>query len=361
VHPIVPSKVARLMVQEGQAVQAGQVIAQLDTELEQQDVARLEQRLKDGETELRQMQEVLERARVQADARSTIAQAAIRVQNVALNQARSQVTTTEAMLQDLRSDADAQTERLNRIKPLQEDGAVAVEQVFQVEQALRDRARTILDSQGNLQKSVSDAERIEEEMVQARADAERINQESEQHIQQVKLQITELQTKINETKGLLESARSKLNQGFLHAPVSGTVSTLNVRNVGEVVQPGQAIAEIAPAGKPLVLSALVPSQKAGFIKPGMAVQVKLDAYPYQNYGIVPGEVTAISPDSKPDERLGQVYRVEIKLARSHIVKDHQEVRFQAGQTASAEIVTRDRRIVEVLIDPIRQLQGDLNL
>ena len=53
-------------------------------------------------------------------------------------------------------------------------------------------------------------------------------------------------------------------------------------NQGEVIQPGQTVAEITPKNAPLILTASLPNDKAGFVKTGMSVKVKFDAYPYQN-------------------------------------------------------------------------------
>jgi HlyD family secretion protein len=55
---------------------------------------------------------------------------------------------------------------------------------------------------------------------------------------------------MTETRTLLNSARAKLVQRFLYAPIDGVVSSLNIRNIGEVVQPGQTIAEMAPQTAP---------------------------------------------------------------------------------------------------------------
>ena len=52
----------------------------------------------------------------------------------------------------------------------------------------------------------------------------------------------------------------------------------------------------------------------------MPVKVKLDAYPYQDYGVVPGEVISLSADAKPDEQLGAVYRVDVALERDYITE-----------------------------------------
>jgi HlyD family secretion protein len=94
----------------------------------------------------------------------------------------------------------------------------------------------------------------------------------------------------------------------------------------------------------------------------MPVKVKFDAYPYQDYGIVTGEVTYISPDSKANEQFGVVYQVEVELDRNHITEKGRPIQFKAGQTATAEIIIRRRRIADILLEPFRELQeGGISL
>jgi HlyD family secretion protein len=93
----------------------------------------------------------------------------------------------------------------------------------------------------------------------------------------------------------------------------------------------------------------------------MPVQIKQDAYPFQDFGVSLGRVGSISSDSKPDERLGQVYRVEIDLEQDHINVRGKPIRFKPGQTAIGEIVTRRRRIADVLLDPLKKLQSSTSL
>ena len=125
-----------------------------------------------------------------------------------------------------------------------------------------------------------------------------------------------------------------------------------------MVQSGQTIAEIAPHNSPLILSALLPNQEAGFVKTDMPVQIKLDAYSYQDYGTIPGKIISISADTESNEELGAVYRVEIELERDYVTENHQAIKFKPGQTATANIIIRQRRIIDVLLDPIKQLQKD---
>ncbi|MEM7758609.1 MAG: HlyD family efflux transporter periplasmic adaptor subunit, partial [Cyanobacteria bacterium P01_A01_bin.40] len=144
----------------------------------------------------------------------------------------------------------------------------------------------------------------------------------------------------------------------LRAPVGGVVLSFNVVNTGKVVQSGETVAEIAPQNSPLVLSAILPDSEAGFVAKGMPVQVKFDAYSYQDYGVIPGKVISVSSDRKADEKLGDGYRIKIELERNYVVEEEQKIWFKPGQTATADVVIRRQRIIDVLLDPIKKLQQD---
>jgi HlyD family secretion protein len=94
----------------------------------------------------------------------------------------------------------------------------------------------------------------------------------------------------------------------------------------------------------------------------MPVNIKLDAFPYQDYGVVAGSVLTISPDTSPHEQMGMVYQVEVMLDIKTIKHEGKVVPLRAGQTATAEIIVRRRRIMSLVLDPIRKLQkGNLSL
>ncbi|HEY9829218.1 MAG TPA: HlyD family efflux transporter periplasmic adaptor subunit [Stenomitos sp.] len=419
IDPLEMGKVANIAVKEGQSVKAGQVLVELDTQIATGEVERLQQMLSASEIELTQKQTLLAKAHLEGRTRSQIAQATIQSQKAALIQANEKIAATRKLLSENQTmvaalqeriehvkpltetaqqllkqkqvDWVAQKERLDRLAPLLKDGAISKEVVYQAEQNLRDRQSAIIQSQlgetastreqvfqaeqslrdcqssitqnqGELQQAIAEAARLQAELTQREAEGRKIQLESQQQIQQLEVDITQLKGKIADTQNLLTSAKTKLNQRFLYASVNGVISSLNVRNKGEVVQPGQTVAELAPQGSPLELSAVLPNREAGFVKVGMPVQIKLDAYPYQDYGIIHGKVKSISADAKPDEKLGPVYRVTVELDRNYVTDEHKRIQFKAGQTASADIVIRRRRIADMLLDPIRQLKkGGINL
>ena len=236
------------------------------------------------------------------------------------------------------------------------------EKLFEVEQGLRDRTSAISKTQGQLIEQLAEVDRLEAEAASKQAAARQTQLEKEQKIQQLEMGLNQLKSKTAETQTLLAQAKNKLKQRFLYAPVSGVISALNIHNTGEVVQPGQTIAEMTPNQAPLVLEVSLPNREAGFVKTGMPVQVKFDAFPYQNYGVIPGKVVSISPDAKTDERLGVVYRVEVSIDRDSVKANNQTWKLKAGQTATAEIVIRQRSVADILLDPLKQLQkGGMSL
>lgn len=236
------------------------------------------------------------------------------------------------------------------------------ERLFEVEQGLRDRTSSIGKMQGQLTEQLAEVDRLQAEAAGKQAAARQTQLEKEQKVQQLEMELNQIKSKIAETQTMLTQAKNKLKQRFLYAPVNGVISVLNIHNTGEVVQPGQTIAEITPNQAPLVLEVSLPNREAGFVKIGMPVQVKFDAFPYQNYGVIPGKVVSISPDAKTDERLGVVYRVEVSIDRDSVKANNQTWKLKAGQTATADIIIRQRSIADVLLDPLKQLQkGGMSL
>jgi len=351
-------RVRTVAVKEGEAVKAGQVLFELDTQVAESEVRRLQDLLSTYEMKLQEKQGLIPKLQQESDALARITQTNVEAQFAAINQVQANASTATSLIHQLELDATAQQERLQRIGGLVNEGALSREYMFQAEQALRERQRNVIENQGVIHESQSQINQLQAEVGQAQAEGQRQQIALQQQLQQLQAEIVELQAQILNTKNLLNQELVKLNQRYLYAPVDGIVSSLQVVNEGAVVQPGETIAEIIPDGVPLILSAVLPSKEAGFVQPGMPVQIKLDAYPFQDFGVIPGTVEAIAPNTENHEQLGAVYRVEISLDRDHLRTSNQNIQFKPGSTAQAEIVIRRRRIADVLLDPIKQLQTD---
>lgn len=133
----------------------------------------------------------------------------------------------------------------------------------------------------------------------------------------------------------------------LTAPVSGRVQEVAVTTIGETAEAGKALVTIVPDGEDLVVEALVLNKDVGILRPGAAVAVKLEAYPFTRHGTLPGVLEYVSPDSIVDERRGLVFPARIRLTGKSSA-----MRLSPGMSAVAEIVTGRRRVIEYLFSPV---------
>lgn len=155
------------------------------------------------------------------------------------------------------------------------------------------------------------------------------------------------------TEELRKSTQRKTFQA-LRAPVSGTVQQLAVHTIGGVVQPAQALMVIVPDGSDYEVEAHILNKDIGFIREGQLVRVKLEAFPFTEYGLIGGEVRSVTRDAIQDEKLGLVYATRIRLA---CAADRAKVaplcaRVGAGMAVQAEVRTGSRRILQYLLSPI---------
>jgi HlyD family secretion protein len=125
------------------------------------------------------------------------------------------------------------------------------------------------------------------------------------------------------------------------------------------------MAEIASQNSPLIVRAQMPTTESGFLKPGLAVKLKFDAYPFQDYGIIEGKLAKISPTTSlidtPNGKV-EVYKLEISFNRTCLKTANQCIPLHPGDTATAEVVIRQRRIIDFVLDPFKKLQkGGLKL
>jgi membrane fusion protein len=153
-------------------------------------------------------------------------------------------------------------------------------------------------------------------------------------------------------------ARTRWTQTVL-SPVAGRVAALPV-SLGQTVSAGATVAIVIPDGAKIEAELLAPSKAAGFIRPGQEVHLMLQAFPYQRFGTVKGEITTISrtvlspteitiPGLKIEE---PVFRVRVALPREEIRAYGEAIPLQPGMLLSADIVFDRRSLVRWLFDPL---------
>ena len=155
-----------------------------------------------------------------------------------------------------------------------------------------------------------------------------------------------------------EMTKAQAHSGFqaLRAPVTGTIGQLALHTEGGVVEATKPIMTVVPADGKLIAEVKLLNRDAGFVRPGQAAAVKIDAFPFSRYGTVAGRVLSVSPDAVPDDKLGPVYMVRVALDR-RAGRDGQAIALVPGMTAIADIVTGRRSYLSYLTSPVAESGG----
>lgn len=157
------------------------------------------------------------------------------------------------------------------------------------------------------------------------------------------------------TRGnVVREANQKRGLQRLTAPVSGTVQEITVTNIGEVPEVGKPLITIVPDDERLVVEALLLNRDAGGVRVGMRAAVKLEAYPFTRYGVLRARVERISPDATVDEHRGLVFPVRVRLLDRTLSVEGRAAAISPGMSATAEIVTGRRRVIDFLWSPLQR-------
>jgi hemolysin D len=168
---------------------------------------------------------------------------------------------------------------------------------------------------------------------------------------QAKLKMTQLQS-----EGAKTAQRERLAQ--LTAPVAGTVQQLAIHTAGGVVTPAQALMVVVPDSASITAEVVLDNKDIGFVRPGQSAGIKLETFTYTRYGTVPAVVKSVSADAVNDEKKGAVFTVTLELAKHSLDIDGQQIRLAPGMNLTAEIKTGQRRVIEYLLSPLQRRVGE---
>ena len=136
------------------------------------------------------------------------------------------------------------------------------------------------------------------------------------------------------------------------SPVDGYVNKLFIHTVGGVVTPAEKLISVVPINTPLVIQATVLNKDIGFVKSNMPVQIKIDTFDFQKYGLLKGVVLQVSKDSIEDQKQGPIYEVYIEPVDKSLIVEGKRVFISSGMSLSAEIKVGKRRIIEFFVYPL---------
>ncbi len=180
-------------------------------------------------------------------------------------------------------------------------------------------------------------------------------------IEQIRGQMLDLQKNQSDdlsSKRLAFEAETKRLQGeldqwketwLIEAPIGGEVALTRAWSEQQYVRKGEEILTIVPneaAGK-VFAKALLPYQSSGKVGPGMKAHLRLDGFPYQEYGMLSGEVEYIS--TVPNE---QGYEMGISLPENLTTNYEKPIQFRQEMQGTARIITEDKSLLSRLLNKI---------
>lgn len=401
--------VMQVQATEGQRVRKGQILLQLEADAIRPELQQAQTKLEGQRNRLVQLEQTKTQliSAVTTQSQQNLAQASEKEAQLAqANQALNALKTTApsqeseklAQVGQARQSLNAAKTAFEladrkvrkdeaeavRYRKLWEQGAIPEVKVIELEGIVQESHRVrsqaqseIQLAQERLQEQYSSYQKLmqqsqsEQEQAETRLTEQRSNQQvllrggdlallkSQEQIKDLEGQITSLKTEMNQSQSQIKALQKQMEQRTVRSPTDGTLFQFPIKQAKTYIQPGQVVAQIAPQGSALILKALMPTQQSGFLKVGMPVKLKFDAYSFQDYGVVPGHLRWVSPDSKMlDTAQGkaEVFEIEVQLNQLYIQKQGKRIELTAGQVATAEVVVRQRRIIDFLIDPFKQLQ-----
>jgi hemolysin D len=181
---------------------------------------------------------------------------------------------------------------------------------------------------------------------------------SQFEVEQKKLDVLKLQAQIADLSEQISKQRYMTGQatGYesITAPVSGTVFDLQVKK-GTIVSSGQVILKVVPDDN-LTTKAFISNQDIGFVVEGLPVDVRLDAFPSAEFGVIKGKVVQVGSDVLAPDDIIKFYHfpVKIELERQFLEVNGRKIFLQSGMSVAMNIKVRKRTVMSIFTDLFTQ-------
>ncbi len=313
-----------LYVHEGDMVEAGQKLAQLDPVTARATV-------EEASAKINTLLARSARLRAEISKQSTIIFPSTVEQDKALMASEKQLFDAdqsgyETSVRDVKDNLNLASKELKILKPLLASGATNKIEILRVEQKV-----------GELQA--------------------RLNDLSSKYFTGVKRELSATMADLDPLLKILDARSELLKRTDIMSPARGVVKEIEISTLGGVISPGGKIMVITPIDDQLLVEAHISPRDIAFIHLGQSATVKVTAYDSSIYGVLPSQVEEISPDTTEDTvSRGQFYyRVHVRTGKSYLqTPDGKHHPIIPGMIASAEINTGQKTVLEYLLKPLNK-------
>ncbi|MEH2075071.1 MAG: HlyD family efflux transporter periplasmic adaptor subunit [Nostoc sp.] len=305
-------------------------------------------------------QQRLQVAKKELDSRSAAAQ-------LEVEKTRKQLSQNQFKLEDSKSSLAIQEGILAKLKILSEEGGISQLQYLNQQQEVQNRTAEVAQLGEEQKRLQFDIEKGQQELSNTVAVSDKnVLDKIADNKQRIAAIDSQFMKVILDNEQRLADVNSKISQSQLNvkyqelrAPVAGTVFDLQAKNPGFVATPTTKLLQIVPNEK-YIAEVFITNKDIGFVRKGMKVDIRIDSFPYSEFGDIKGEVMGIGSDALPPDQTHQFYRFPAKLHldKQSLVIKGKNVNLQSGMSISANIKVREERTVISLFTELFTKQID---
>ncbi|WP_242062424.1 HlyD family efflux transporter periplasmic adaptor subunit, partial [Nostoc punctiforme] len=248
---------------------------------------------------------------------------------------------------------------LDDVTPLMKDGAISRIQFLKQQQEVR-------NTQSEIDQLTQEKARLQSAIAQARAKLvntialsrrDWLNQiaENNKKIAEIDSQLAkaliENNKKIAEIDSQISQTQMNIKYQDINAPVNGTIFELKAHTPGFVVTSSEPILKVVP-NDALIAKVYITNKDIGFVKPGMTVDVRIDSFPFSEFGDIKGKLLWIGSDALPPDQIYPFYRfpAKVQLDTQQLVVSERNIALQSGMGVSTNIKIRERTVMSIFTD-----------
>lgn len=372
VQPADAGIVEEILVKEGEAVKAGQVLMRMNTQVAKADERTIRTELALKSLQLRRIDAELSGrplTRRPDDAADLFRQVEAQYRDRHQSYLDAMAQQQEALKRTQHEYASARQvlAKLGEVTPILKEQADAYANLgkegFAGQFMVRDKQRDYLEKAGDLRAQESTVAGLQAAIDQSQKQLNQISSKYRSELQNERID-TEGQHQKLQQEWIKQEHKSGLLE--LKASQAGIVKDLATHTVGTVVSPGTVLLSIVPENEPLVAEVMVRNDDVGFVFPQQKVKVKLVAYPFGKYGMLDGEVSHIGPDAsdEPPSTKAQnkdnasspslTYKALVSLDSQVLEAQGKKLKLVPGMQVIVEINQGKRTVMEYLLSPVQK-------
>lgn len=221
----------------------------------------------------------------------------------------------------------------------------------------------LLELQRNIQNNIGEQQSAQSAIAQAQSAISEVELQIENASAEYKLkaleEVNEIVSEREQLEQSLPALEDRVSRTVVRAPMDGIVNSIKFRTVEAYVRQGEVLLEMVPLGDDLILQAKIQPKDISGIKLDDKALIRLSAYDSAKYGSVDGHVIRISADamtSQQGDSAMSFYLVDLAVDTEVTLKTGKVVTLLPGMTATVDVLSGKRSILEYFWQPIARVQ-----